>query len=209
MTMLAYVDDVSHLPHTYVSVDLEGTGTFGSKNDIVELAVILVKDGKICDPKIWMFKPKHGITSRGTKIHGISNDDVRNCPYIEGHVEEIRQYLDEIPYVGHCVGTDISLLKNSLKDWKPKQIFDTYRIARKAYTNLPLGYKLKDLCTKFNLESEITAGTRRLFQQYPRQLSGFHTAGCDALACMTLIEHIRLDVRKDYNLVARQQKLML
>lgn len=113
-------------------VDTEGNGR--NPGEIIELAaaemVGWVFTGR---HHSWRFRPQETIHQRATQVHGMVDEDVRNCPRIEDVLPEIRQVLGNHAIGGHAVKVEITGLRRVMPDWNPSRAYDTLRLARDAF----------------------------------------------------------------------------
>ncbi|MDE5845308.1 MAG: UvrD-helicase domain-containing protein [Muribaculaceae bacterium] len=158
--LLEFVDDYEH--KECVIFDTETTGLDVKQDDIVQIAAIKVKGGKVVDSlNVVMHTDKPIPPMLG---------DIPN-PLIEEYAkskhtarkEGLRQFLDfagDVTLIGHNVEFDYNILRNNLKRDYPEGVerlksrrFDTLKVARLLFPRL-FSYKLKDLLTAFELEGE-------------------------------------------------------
>lgn len=115
-----------------LGIDTETTG-LGSGAKIVELAAILVdaKTFKTVDSLNQRINPLIPISESATRIHGITNDDVKNEPTIE-EVFETSPFLNWVKGVdtvfGHNVKFDIQMI--GADRFTGKQVLDTLSLVR-------------------------------------------------------------------------------
>lgn len=116
------------------AVDVEGNGA--SPPEIVELAIIEMDGLRLTGKhKHWRFKPKTPITPAVSRIHGIWDKDVAGEPEIEDVADDILQWLEDVPIVGHNVRVELDILSRSLDDWQPTAAYDTLKVARRLLPN--------------------------------------------------------------------------
>lgn len=116
------------------AVDVEGNG--GSPAQIVELAIVELDDLELTGRhKNWRFKPKGGITPIVSQIHGIWERDVADAPEIEDVADDLLEWLDDTPIIGHNVRVELDIIGRAIEDWKPTSAFDTLRLARRLLPN--------------------------------------------------------------------------
>lgn len=125
----------------YVVVDVEGNGA--RPPELVEVAVVPVRHGKVEKARTWLLRPPTPISWQARKIHGISNDDVAGAPAVDEVAQEIRAALGNAIPVGHGVHVDVDVLRRSLPGWEPSLALDTLKLARRAF-DLP-SYGLSSL----------------------------------------------------------------
>lgn len=119
--------------------DVETTGIKPERDQIIELCV---QGGiQVNSPsKTWRIKPSVPISPAAEKVHGISMDDLRDCPSFADVANEIREYFEKAEVIiGYNVEFDISFLQAELQrvDQPPvlfnkKSVVDPYVIWRKS-----------------------------------------------------------------------------
>ncbi|OSI32785.1 3'-5' exonuclease [Bradyrhizobium canariense] len=159
-------------------VDVEGSG--GSPPEIVELAMLEVKDLALTDNKRhWFIRPDRGIQPSATRIHGLTDDDVADAPSIEDIADDVLMWIGEPPIVGHNVKIEVEILKRSMPDWTPRAAFDTLTLAKALKPGLP-SYGLANLGAEFGLADKAA------------QLTGqrHHSALYDATLTALILIHL-------------------
>ena len=137
----------------FVIVDVETTGTDPKMADLVEIAAVKVKGGKITDRWSTLVNPGRPIV--GNQMHGITDADVKKAPE-PGRRREAgpRRSSATRTIVGHSVGFDLGFLEAALADgthFEPGRYLDTLTIAREGYPDLE-NYKLPTLSNFFGIE---------------------------------------------------------
>lgn len=113
-----------------LAIDVEGNG--GSPPEIVELAIVEMRGLELTSRhKHWRFKPKGGITPFVSKIHGIWEQDVADAPDIEDVADDILEWLEDAPIVGHNVRVELEIIGRAVPGWTPAAAIDTLRLARR------------------------------------------------------------------------------
>lgn len=82
-------------------IDLETTGTNVASDRIIEIAIIKVFPDKSIQTKVKRIHPGMPIPPGSTAIHGISDDDVKDCPTFKQCANEFRQYLENCDMAGY------------------------------------------------------------------------------------------------------------
>ena len=100
--------------HRYAVVDVEGNGC--QPPDLVELAVVPIERGVIGEPATWLFQPGQPITSMARRIHGISNEMVKDAPVFASLAAEVQARLDSAVFVAHNANVDLGVLKRKAAD---------------------------------------------------------------------------------------------
>lgn len=180
-------------------LDVETTGLSPAKGDrIVEIALVEMI-GRELTGKIFhqYINPQREIPEHVIKIHGITNDKVKDSPTFEDISHDLTEFLYPsiistqdscriIPstIVAHNAEFDMGFLKNEhqMGDWLKLQVLCTKKMARKM-DNAPhnaKGYRLDDLKAKYNIDID-------------RELHG-------ALIDATILAHVYLAMTKDFYL---------
>lgn len=144
----------------YILVDIETTGLSFYKDEIVELSAIKVIDNKIDSTFSHLVKPLYKIPYYVTKVHGITNDMVKNSKHIEDILPGFLDFIEDKVLIAHNANFDLSFLQRDIlinlnKKFTPKYI-DTVPLARKIL-NLP-HYNLKTIAEHYNVD---TCGNHR------------------------------------------------
>jgi len=132
----------------YVVVDVEGNGQ--QPPDLVELAVVPIRAGAIGEPMSWLVKPETSIKHFATRIHGLSNSDVADCPSFENISAHVLTALDADALVAHNAHIDLGVLQRKLGEWDVPEVFDTLKLARRLLPNQGR-YRLGDLVEALEL----------------------------------------------------------
>ena len=127
----------------FTAIDLETTDKDVEGAEIVEIAAVRVRNGKITDEYRTLVKPRVPITSGAMATHGISENDVADAAYFETIWSGFREFC----------GSDVLVAHNGY-------MFD-FPILRRMATHLPHG---KDFSTydTLPLARTLHATSRRL-----------------------------------------------
>jgi len=154
----------------FVIVDVETTGTDPKMADLLEIAAVKVKKGKITDRWSTLVNPGRAIL--GNQMHGITDKDVAKAPTPAAAAAQALKFIGDATVVGHSVGFDLGFLEAALADgtrFEQGRYLDTLTIAREGYPDLE-NYKLETLSRFFGIE-----------------LAQAHRAGPDAEATANLL----------------------
>jgi DNA polymerase-3 subunit epsilon len=118
--------------------DVETTGTNATSDQVIELCVQFGADIK-ADVQTWRIKPDVPISPMAEKIHGISADDLRDCPRFPDLAEELWEIFSSSEVlIGYNVEFDISFMSEEFLrvgkpnlDLKNKLLVDPLQIWRK------------------------------------------------------------------------------
>jgi DNA polymerase III epsilon subunit family exonuclease len=135
----------------FAVIDVETTGTDPALADLLEVAVVKVRDGAITDRWSTLVNPGRPIV--GNQLHGLTDADVAGAP---APAEAVQQALDRIGdaiVVGHNVGFDLGFLETALSSAKlePGRYIDTLVLAREGYPEIGQ-YKLENLASFFGID---------------------------------------------------------
>ena len=88
------------LERPLIVFDIESTGISPRRDRIIELAAIKIcLDGSEIS-KCWLLNPTVPIPPETTAIHGISDEDVRDCPTFQDKAEEIFEFFRDCDLSG-------------------------------------------------------------------------------------------------------------
>lgn len=148
-------EDIDLRSATFVVYDLETTGINTTYNEIIEIGAIKVENGEITDEFSSLINPRRLIPEDVMRLTHITNDDVRNSPFIEEVLPKFMNFCEGAILVGHNVGFDNGHLYHNLKRlnmYKGKiPTIDTMQLARCRYSNILKKYGLDDLVKAFNI----------------------------------------------------------
>jgi DNA polymerase-3 subunit epsilon len=153
-------------------IDVEGTGS--TPPEIVELAILEIVDLKFTGNKRhWLVRPKQPIAASATRIHGLTDDDVIGAPSIEDIADDVLQWLDVTPVIGHNVRVELEIISRSIPDWSPRAAIDTLKLARLLRPGLPT-YGLEKLGASLGHSDEAArlSGSRHHSALYDATLTG-------------------------------------
>ena len=167
--------------------DLETTGFDHRKDRIVQYALVgSDTDGTHINLQS-LVDPRVKIPPETTRVHGISNDDVKGMGEFSQHVNEIISMIDDSIIVGHNVirfdwrFLEVECMRAGVETPIPKGIIDTLVLARRL--RIPGRHTLGHLCARFGIEisrahqADADAGATllllwRMMRAYPDRLSG-------------------------------------
>ena len=82
------------LKRPLVVFDIESTGVSPRKDRIIELAAVKVGVDGTETERCWLLNPTIHIPEETTAIHGISDEDVKNCPTFAERAKEIFDFFE-------------------------------------------------------------------------------------------------------------------
>jgi polyribonucleotide nucleotidyltransferase len=131
---------------------VETTGTNAEMADLIEVAAVRVKGGKIADR--WSTFVNPGRPIFGNQMHGITDKDVKGAPSPAEAAKKALAFVGDATIVGHSVGFDIAFLEAALGDGtriEKGRYLDTLTLARDGYPDLA-SYTLGELSKFFGIE---------------------------------------------------------
>ena len=167
--------------------DLETTGFDHRKDRIVQYALVgSDTDGRHINLQS-LVNPRVKIPPETTRVHGITNDDVRGMGEFSEHVNEISSLVNDSIIVGHNVlqfdwrFIEVECIRAGVEAPIPKGIIDTLVLARRL--RIPGRHTLGHLCARFGIEmkrshqADADAGATllllwRMMQAYPDKFTG-------------------------------------
>lgn len=153
---------------SFIIFDVETTGTDQGKDQILEFSV---KYGLSPDSPedTWRIRPLVAIDPGAEEVHGISMEDVKNCPTFRELGKKIYKIMSDATYwCGYNVDFDVNILQAEFKrngfpniDMADKVVIDPYKLWQKKETR-----KLEDAYRVF----------------VGKELAGAHAASVDTSA---------------------------
>lgn len=140
--------------NTFVALDLETTGISPTLDRIIEIGAVKIIDG-VMEGQIKTFiNPRMHIDARITELTGIDDEMVKDAPELDEILEDVFEFIGDLPLLGHNILFDYSFLKHAAEQKKipfEKKGIDTLRIARVVLPELE-SKKLTDLCKYFQID---------------------------------------------------------
>lgn len=142
--------------------DTETTGFDPEKGDrIVEIGAVEIIDyiptGRSLDQLI---NPERPIPEDSTKIHGITDDHVKDKPTWAEFCDEFLNFVGDAELVAHNAGFDMNfinfqLLEANHASIEPSRFLDSLKLAKKKFPASPAS--LDALCRRFHIDLSVRA----------------------------------------------------
>lgn len=139
-----------------IVLDTETTGLYAKSGDkIVEIGCVeiinKVRTGRVYHVYI---NPQKTISEESIRIHGITNDHVKDKPIFSKIAKEFLDFIKNSPLIIHNAGFDISFLNYELAslgydEISFNRVVDTLTLARRVFPGAPAS--LDALCKRFNI----------------------------------------------------------
>lgn len=142
----------------YVVLDTETTGLSPEKERIIEVAAIRVKDGAVVDQFVSLTNPGKPLSSRITRLTGITDEDLSSAPKFPEIADQIVQFIGHSTVLAHNAPFDMSFLYAELAQSGIHADFvwlDTLPVAKRAFPDFK-NHKLETLISELNLSDKQT-----------------------------------------------------
>ncbi|MBQ1219621.1 MAG: 3'-5' exonuclease [Bacteroidales bacterium] len=173
-----------NLKRPIVFFDIESTGLNVATDRIVELCVVKVLPNGDTEIKTRRVNPTIPISPEAQAVHGISNDDVKDCPTFKSIAKSLANYLEGCDFAGYnSLKFDIPMLAEEFLradidfDFRKKYLVDVQNIFHKMeQRTLSAAYKFyceKELENAHSAEADTVATYEILKAQldrYPQTL---------------------------------------
>ena len=138
----------------YIAIDLETTGIRLSKDKIIEVGLLKVKDSHIIDTFSCVINPDMQVDDKILDLTKISENELENAKRIHEVINHIVDFCEEYVLLGHNTIFDYSFVKkeaNRVGLEFEKRGIDTYKLCKKV---LPENVRknLTDACSYFGIE---------------------------------------------------------
>jgi DNA polymerase III subunit epsilon len=165
---------VLQLKRPLAFIDLETTGTNIASDRIVEIAIVKIMPDGSSHSKIKRLNPGMSIPPESTAIHGIGNEDVKDCSTFKEVANELRQFLDNCDIAGYNSNRfDIPLLAEEFL--RAGLTFDT---ANRRFIDVQKIFHL--------MEKRTLAAAYKFYCN--KSLDNAHSAEADAQATYEVLE---------------------
>lgn len=141
----------------YVVLDFETTGLRAGADQIIQIGAVKYLQHELTDILNTLVNPLRHIPTVVTRLTGISNDMAASAPTIDQKIEELIDFIGDLPIIAHNASFDMGFLyaiENSTDVNIPEYtVIDTVKIARKIITETP-NHKLTTLTNYLQLEHD-------------------------------------------------------
>jgi len=138
----------------YIAIDLETTGIRLSKDKIIEVGLLKVKDSHIIDTFSCVINPDIQVDDKILELTKISKNELENAKRIHEVINHIVDFCEEYVLLGHNTIFDYSFVKKEANraglEFEKRGI-DTYKLCKKV---LPENVRknLTEACGYFGIE---------------------------------------------------------
>jgi len=151
---LLEMDELDEAFGDFTAIDLETTDDDTAKAEIVQIAAVRVRGGRIAETFEAVVRPRVPIAPGATQTHGLSDADVASAPYFEEVWPRFREFCGDDVLVAHNgYDFDFRILQRMVRAIGPDERFgmhtyDTLPLARDLF---PTSRKLVDLARQFGI----------------------------------------------------------
>jgi len=142
----------------FVVCDLETTGLYPERDDIIEIGMVKIKEGVVTETYNQLFDPGIEIPENITRLTSITTSDCSGKPYLKDKISDIMDFMGSNFIVAHNADFDVSFLNASLKKFAfpqkkiaSEKIIDTLDLSRFLLYNLH-NHTLGTLSDHFTVE---------------------------------------------------------
>ena len=138
----------------YIAIDLETTGIRLSKDKIIEVGLLKVKDSHIIDTFSCVINPDMQVDDKILELTKISKNELENAKRIHEVINHIVDFCEDYVLLGHNTIFDYSFVKKEANraglEFEKRGI-DTYKLCKRV---LPENVRknLTDACGYFGIE---------------------------------------------------------
>ena len=138
----------------YIAIDLETTGIRLSKDKIIEVGLLKVKDSHIIDTFSCVINPDMQVDDKILELTKISKNELENAKRIHEVINHIVDFCEEYVLLGHNTIFDYSFVKKEANraglEFEKRGI-DTYKLCKKVLPE-DVRKNLTDACNYFGIE---------------------------------------------------------
>jgi len=95
-------------------IDVETTGKDASVDRVVEIGIVLSRDGVIVERRNWLVNPGRSIPAEASEVHKLTDDDVKDAPSFATVAAEVTAMLAGCVPAAYNAAFDKAFLTNEL-----------------------------------------------------------------------------------------------
>ncbi|MEA3327532.1 MAG: helicase C-terminal domain-containing protein [Chloroflexota bacterium] len=111
-----------------VAVDIETTGLNPKEDSITEIGAVKFDGRRVEDEWSTLVNPRRSIPNFISQLTGISNNMVRNAPFLPDVIGDLIAFVGDAPVVGHNISFDLTFLRQA-GALRANIDIDTYELA--------------------------------------------------------------------------------
>lgn len=129
----------------FVFFDLETTGGNPSNSEVIEIAAIKERDGKVIGRFQTLVNPRRHIPRPVREITGIDQSMVRDAPVIDDVLDELLEFISDSILVSHGVLNDFSFIAHYARKMRAKELPNFYVCTHLLVSNFMPNIPVKSL----------------------------------------------------------------
>jgi DNA polymerase III epsilon subunit family exonuclease len=129
----------------FIFFDLETTGGNPSNSEVIEIAAIKERDGKVIGRFQTLINPRRHIPRPVREITGIDQSMVRDAPVIEDVIDELMEFVGDSILVSHGVLNDFSFIAHYARKLRAKELPNFYVCTHLLVSNFMPNIPVKSL----------------------------------------------------------------
>ncbi|MFW5981175.1 MAG: PolC-type DNA polymerase III, partial [bacterium] len=142
---------------SFVVFDLETTGLYAARDQIIELAAVKLENGEVVDTFSSFVSTDRSIPAKITELTGINNQMLEGAPDLSTVITEFLDFIGESVLVAHNASFDYGFLKAAVKSTNQASvnnpILDTLNLSRAIYPELK-SHRLNKVAEHLNISLE-------------------------------------------------------
>jgi ATP-dependent DNA helicase DinG len=138
---------------TLIALDLETTGLDHRRDAVIEIGVVRFRGSRVEDTWETLVNPGRPLPAMITSLTGINDDMLANAPRISNVLEDLEEFVGDLPILGHNINFDLRFLQ-SQDLFRYNQSLDTYDLASVLLPNAGR-YSLTSLASQLGVPSRI------------------------------------------------------
>lgn len=166
----------------YTVIDLETTGLDPSCDDIIEVAGVRIRNGKVESEFQSLINPGFDIPPFITELTGITNKMLSTAPSLSEVLPDFLRFIGDDTIVGHNVNFDINFIYDKCIELLNRpfvnDFLDTMRLSRRLYQE-EQHHRLKDVVERLGIGTEVEhralGDAMQTFQAYEHMKSYANT----------------------------------
>lgn len=117
----------------FVSIDVETTGLYPSKSEIIEVAAVRFRNFEAVEKFCTLCYPKHGINEEAKRINGITEEMVEGKPLFGQIAESLQNFIGSDNLVAHNLDFDLKFIVKHGVDVlaEKRKYYDTLELAQR------------------------------------------------------------------------------
>lgn len=137
----------------YVVLDFETTGLRPGADQIIQVGAVKFRNHEQVGVMNQLVNPLRSISTRITALTGITNTMVKNEPKIDSVINELIEFIGDLPIVAHNASFDMNFLYalEEKVEVPTYTVIDTLKLSRKIFNETP-NHKLTTLAQYLQLE---------------------------------------------------------